>query len=386
MNNPEKPQNREVLDTSVIRQITFVIPAYNEADNLTSLIQNLNLLVVPEGINFSIVLSDNGSTDKTREITQNSVVREKPLILEAGSIPRSIGSARKKGVERAVYAFHKENTSANATNHIIVNFDADTQISSVDFLVAIQEIFSSPEVLVAYGPIDWISREGKIDKKYRLVQDLLSKLRLKRLFAAHGRKLSHYVNEPQTIFAGACTAIRESVLRNDYTLDLNFNELDRVGEDVRFSLELQKRLSTHQIIKDRRLSVLTSARGIETNSGKISTFKGIQRLIRVVLVGEHIPETTKKYLEKEGEIASNANSLNEERFNTSLMEVVESFIRLSDEETYNLNSDEFIGEVSTMSKRRYRVRRLLGEDIRPAMYATNREIIPGCYVVVRKKI
>lgn len=218
MSNPEKSQNPEKLNKSIIRQITFVIPAYNESENLKSLTHNLNSLSIPEGVNLRIILSDNGSTDKTREAAESSHVAGEPLVVETRSIPKSIGSARRKGIERAIDTFHNEGISAKASEHILVNFDADTLVSYIEFLKAIQEIFSDPKIMVAYGPIDWISKEGKIDRKYRMAQDLLSKLRLKRLFNAQGRLVSHYINEPRTIFAGACTVIRESVLINEVSL------------------------------------------------------------------------------------------------------------------------------------------------------------------------
>lgn len=79
------------------------------------------------------------------------------------------------------------------------------------------------------------------------------------------------------------------------------------------------------------------------------------------------------------------NLLKEEGFNTSLIEVVSSFIQQSDNKTYDLESDEYINEISTMSKRKYRIRKLLGENITPALSATDRQIIPNYYVVIKKK-
>lgn len=227
--------------------------------------------------------------------------------------------------------------------------------------------------MISYGPIEWVSRSGAVDKNYKYLQSRLSNIRLKKLFRDSGRKLSHYINDPQDIFAGACTVLRESVLRDpNQNITLNFNHMDRLGEDIRFSLELQRILLSSQILMDRRLLVRTSARGLETSSGEISKVKGLARLLRGIFIGDHIPETTKQFKQSEENDA----------FNVSLFSVVRSFILETDQKTYQLKAGERVTNVRRMKKTKALEKRISGEDIRPAIHAATNEEIPDYYVTI----
>lgn len=380
----ERTKSTENLGRSLIKQVTFVIPAYNESENIPDLVANLNAFTIPDGLKLRVVLSDNGSTDNTSEIAKQSIVKDHSIVISSDSTPRSIGSARKVGVEQAISTLRREHPTASSSEHIIVNFDADTRIPSPEFLSAIVDIFSDPNAMVAYGPLEWVSRDGSIEKRYKYIQHSLDTIRLRHLFRAYGRKLSHYTNGPQDIIPGACTIVRESVLLDaERNVALNFNQLDRVGEDVRFSLELQQRLHRSQIIKDDRLLIRTSARGLETASGRISRLRGAARLLSVLVVGDHVPATARVYRGEESlRRQRRIQAMRIEEPSENLFDVVSSFIYETDKRVYQLTNRQYVKEVIRLRENAWLQRRMRGEEVRPAISAVTGEVIPNYYAVI----
>jgi glycosyltransferase involved in cell wall biosynthesis len=49
--------------------VSIIIPAYNEEDNIAKCLQSINAQM-EQGIDYEIIVVDNGSTDRTREIAE----------------------------------------------------------------------------------------------------------------------------------------------------------------------------------------------------------------------------------------------------------------------------------------------------------------------------
>jgi dolichol-phosphate mannosyltransferase len=128
--------------------LSIVIPAYNEVENLEPLLAELRAALAAVGGSHEIVLVDDGSTDGTaerieREAKQDACVRAVLLEKNAGqSAALSAGLARSRG-------------------RVLVTLDADLQNDPADL----------PRVLAALEHADVVSgvREGRQDSWLRRV-------------------------------------------------------------------------------------------------------------------------------------------------------------------------------------------------------------------------
>ncbi|MGB0767625.1 MAG: glycosyltransferase family 2 protein, partial [Phycisphaeraceae bacterium] len=52
-------------------RLSVVVPAHNEEDNLALLVEQMDLTIRQKGVDAELILVDDGSTDKTKQIAQN---------------------------------------------------------------------------------------------------------------------------------------------------------------------------------------------------------------------------------------------------------------------------------------------------------------------------
>lgn len=121
-------------------KISVVIPAYNEEKYITKTLESLKKQISPP---FEIIVVDNNSGDRTKEIAKSFGVK---VIIEK---IKGTGAARKKGFE-------------NASGEIIATTDADT-ILPPNWLYKIKEAFlKNPEIIAVGGPYRFDSKKYKI--------------------------------------------------------------------------------------------------------------------------------------------------------------------------------------------------------------------------------
>ncbi|HET9946678.1 MAG TPA: glycosyltransferase [Patescibacteria group bacterium] len=362
-------ERREI--PSSIKAITFVIPARNEAGNIPHLLDSLNGLVVPDGLQFSVVISDNSSTDETISLSKKRLVHGQPVKVVTTSEKGFVGSARKHGIDQAISQTPEDITPQE---HILVNFDADTYPVDPNYLQTLQDVFSNPETMVAYGPIELEDESGRVDTRYSWIQRLFTRTLIQELFLRNGRNARHYINPPFEIFQGANTAVRASALSESQWGSFNFRDDDKTGDDVRFSLELQRRLSEDQVVMDPRLVVRTSARGLEGRKGRISTLREGLKIVGLFSKGDYLPAVV------EDDLSSLSDEEREDvRRKYNFLRVVESFISDVDRQLYQLCENESV--VRMVGERGLR-RLSPGEKVVPAKSGVTGEIIANTYVVI----
>ncbi|MCX7944799.1 MAG: glycosyltransferase family 2 protein [Deltaproteobacteria bacterium] len=116
--------------------ISIVIPVYNEESILHKSIEELHSMMVGFGRNFEIIISENGSKDKTREILEELCKKFKEVRYLTSENP-DYGAALKKGILAAkgdivicdeidlgIYNFYKSSIQ------ILANDEADLVIGS----------------------------------------------------------------------------------------------------------------------------------------------------------------------------------------------------------------------------------------------------------------
>lgn len=123
--------------------LSVVIPTLNEEATLPYCLKVLAPQVKNSSGPVQIIVSDNGSTDKTVKIA-----RKFGCQIVTGSKKGNIASARKYGYDKAkqlAVRFGKR-------EEVLINTDADTFLAA-DYLSRVYQIFSKKEVTAATGPI-----------------------------------------------------------------------------------------------------------------------------------------------------------------------------------------------------------------------------------------
>ncbi|MCL4354785.1 glycosyltransferase family 2 protein [Patescibacteria group bacterium] len=379
------PQNKEGRG---IVSATFVTPALDEAEHILALRDNIREQrenLAPH-VSLRLIIADNGSGQETQEIYNRITSDEKQRGEDKLRIDVLHGSergfhsrARNQGIRYAIDAFHQEHPEMEPENHVIVNFDADTIMKRPDVVqVLTQEVFADPKAETAYGPIMFRSSTGKESAEYPLIQKPFSRLLLGHFFRLNGRRMKDYINPPYVYLHSIFNSVRESAIvekGNPNKIEVEFNPNDRVGVDTRMSLLLQRHLHTEQIVFDKRLAALTSARGYEREDGNISRLKFTKRAFKLFVGTQYTPYAVARDLERYPE-----EERKEIERNLRFSAVVGSFIRDVDAETYGLSDDEklVLQAVNARKAEKYKQ----GAQVVPAKNLITGELLPGKFAVI----
>ncbi|MBE0447653.1 MAG: glycosyltransferase [Actinobacteria bacterium] len=118
----------------------IVIPAYNEEGNLTSLIESIVSMAAANNLEYTMIIIDDGSTDRTPEIIEDLSTRYKILPLE--NRPNSgLGRTMAKGLKRAA--------EISADGDVIITLDGDATHDPVYIPSMIDKINQGNDVIVA---------------------------------------------------------------------------------------------------------------------------------------------------------------------------------------------------------------------------------------------
>lgn len=131
------------------KKIIFIVPAYNEAENIPLLLKNIGSKMEEEGYPYAIIIIDDGSSDGTQEILENFSV----------SLPlRAIRHRENLGVGEAFRRGFREALSIANDDDIIITKEADNTSDVTILPGIIKKINEGYEVALAscYAP------EGRI--------------------------------------------------------------------------------------------------------------------------------------------------------------------------------------------------------------------------------
>ncbi|MDE2026579.1 MAG: hypothetical protein KGJ07_08900, partial [Patescibacteria group bacterium] len=367
-----------------------VVPSLDETTNILHLRDNLRTQRrnLSPNVALRVVISDNGSNADMLNIYQRVLHEEslKPpeerldIAIVTGSEKGFNSSARSIGTREAIRSFHERNPQDQTKNHLIVSFDADSKFERDDALQILTEMFTNANMMVAYGPVKFLTSSGKISTDYELLQRPFTRALLGYLFRINGRRMRDYINPPHEIFHGIFTAIRESALvaeNNPQKMVVDYNTSDRAGVDVRLSLLLQRHLQESQVSFDSRLAVLTSARGYETRNGDISRFRLFRRAANLFLSTHYVPYALKQ------ELNTFTESQREEIANIRFASLIGSFVRDVDTEVYQLAVNE--GLIGIVNSREASRRRKRGFTVIPARDLKTGALLPNKFAVIERR-
>lgn len=123
-------------------RVSVVVPAYNEAENIVPLVQEL-AQVLPR--DYEVVIVDDGSTDATR-VTAEAMAK-------VYSFLKVVGYARNQGKTEAMLV-----GAEAARGDILVVFDADLQFAPADILRLVDEIGKGADMCVGRKQGDYEKR------------------------------------------------------------------------------------------------------------------------------------------------------------------------------------------------------------------------------------
>ena len=125
----------------VMKKIYVVLPAYNEEESLGSLLSKIKLSMEDERIEkYEVILVNDGSTDKTREIGEN-FSKIMPVTLINHTVNQGLGNTIRDGLIEAA------NLSDN--DDIIITMDADDTHTPGLILKMIRMIKEGYDVVIA---------------------------------------------------------------------------------------------------------------------------------------------------------------------------------------------------------------------------------------------
>ena len=122
------------------QQIWVVLPAYNEAAGLPDLLSSIDESMFEAGLQYTILLVDDGSRDGTAEVARAHADRL-PLLVEAHERNQGLGASIRDGLVRAAAAADPKD--------IVVTMDADNSHTPELILRMVRLVREGHDVVVA---------------------------------------------------------------------------------------------------------------------------------------------------------------------------------------------------------------------------------------------
>ena len=88
-----------------IKNLSIFLPAFNEENNLTKVIDNVLSGASQYAENWEIIIVDDGSTDGTRQIAESLAEKDKRIKVISHNINKGYGSSLKTGFYNAKYSW-----------------------------------------------------------------------------------------------------------------------------------------------------------------------------------------------------------------------------------------------------------------------------------------
>lgn len=137
-------------------RVTVVVPVYNEESFLSATIASLGAVTDP----IEIVIVDNGSTDRTKEVARESAKKIKWPVAILDCLQKGPVHARKRGMDEIIAQYSQANPDVSRC-HYIGMIDADTTVPT-NWVEAIVETFRVTKAAAVGGVHDsprWIDEQ-----------------------------------------------------------------------------------------------------------------------------------------------------------------------------------------------------------------------------------
>ncbi len=126
--------------TTITRRICVVLPAYNEAANLGTVLVSLGKAAADAGMNYQAIVVNDGSTDATGDVVRHHAGPLPVTLIEHGS-NQGLGAAIRTGLLAAVDLARDED--------VVVTMDADDTHTASTIAAMIARIDRGCDVVIA---------------------------------------------------------------------------------------------------------------------------------------------------------------------------------------------------------------------------------------------
>jgi dolichol-phosphate mannosyltransferase len=121
-------------------EIVIVLPAYNEQDNIGTLLDRIRAAMTDSGLAYRVIVVDDGSRDRTLEVI-DACAKRLPITVSRHQVNQGLGITIRDGLLLA--------TKAAAANDIVVTMDADDTHSPILIPSMVQMIQEGRDVVIA---------------------------------------------------------------------------------------------------------------------------------------------------------------------------------------------------------------------------------------------
>jgi glycosyltransferase involved in cell wall biosynthesis len=296
------------------------VPALNEEEALPKLIKSIREQISEFPI--CVVVSDNGSTDKTREVALSEGAN-----VVSCSIP-GIGPARNTAIDFCI-----RNTPTSHDRTLIIQTDADCILEDKFFIQKVAECFkANQDILVSTGVTNYqLNLEDGQQIKVsggRQFASFFGTKGLREYFELCDKDIQEYlISHPYRYLIGPNTVFRASIFNSP---TIRFPD-DKSWESLVISIRIQQFFSSIKHITSlENQRVISSSRAILNGSSSFTAQRSEELQELGYIPPMKAPDTTSPF------------------------QTVRSLIRKIDEETYSLECDEeIIAEVTYDSEEEF---------------------------------
>jgi len=123
-------------------KISFIVPIYNEAQNIPLLYEKMQLIVVGFGEDYEIVMVDDGSTDTSRDVIKKYAQKDKKIKAVIFKVNFGQTAALSAGI-------------AHATGDVLVPMDADMENDPADVPTLLAKMDEGYDVVSGWRKERW---------------------------------------------------------------------------------------------------------------------------------------------------------------------------------------------------------------------------------------
>ena len=120
--------------------VIYILPAYNEGENLGPLLNEIRTAMDRAGLEYQIVVIDDGSTDNTYAVAQDYAQRM-PILIEQNKPNAGLAAALRKGLRKAI--------EIAAPTDAIVTMDADNTHKPIQVPQMLKALEQETDIVVA---------------------------------------------------------------------------------------------------------------------------------------------------------------------------------------------------------------------------------------------
>lgn len=122
------------------QHVWIVLPAFNEEENLPALFDAIEGAMLEAGLPYRVVLVDDGSRDRTAEITRQAA-EHMPVVLEQHEVNQGLGATIRDGLTKAC--------KLAEPGDILVSLDADNTHNPYQIAPMVQKVRDGFDVVIA---------------------------------------------------------------------------------------------------------------------------------------------------------------------------------------------------------------------------------------------